>query len=821
MAKKDLSEITPIVEEARDAPAPENSRGARGGRPRPRVRRARQRRPTAPTSGETVVVDLPVLAVRDMVLFPRMQAPLFVGRDVSLRAIDEAMAGERALLVVAQRDGDVEDVSAANLYAVGTEAVILRTLKMPDGTTSVLAQGQRRARVLEYAAGEGRMRARVTPVVERDEKTVQSEALRRATLALFEKCVKLSRTIADEAYVAAINIDELSWLADFIAASLDLPVAKRQEILEILDPEQRLQAVNILLAKELDVLELESKIHSQVQQEVDKSQREYFLREQVKAIQRELGESDPHMREVSELREKIAQSGMPEEVARKAEDEINRLSLMPQASPEVGVIRTYLDWLLAVPWSKRTVDNLDIVQAGKVLEENHYGLPRVKERILEHIAVRKLAEGKMRSPILCFVGPPGVGKTSLGRSIAEALGRKFVRMSLGGIRDEAEIRGHRRTYVGALPGRVIQGMRTAGTVNPVFMMDEVDKVGADFRGDPSAALLEVLDPEQNHSFSDHYLEVPFNLSQVLFITTANVLEPVVPALRDRMEVIELPGYVEEEKLHIARRFLVPKQLSEHGLGADKLAFSEPALRRLVHEYTHEAGVRSLEREIGSVCRKVAKAVAEGRRVPGTITPRSLPRYLGPARFTKVAAEEEDEVGVATGVYWTPAGGDLASVEATLMEGKGNLILTGQLGDVMKESASAALSYTRSRAVRLGIEATFHENTDIHIHLPAGAVPKDGPSAGITMATALISALAKRPVRHDVAMTGEITLRGRVLPVGGIREKVLAAHRAGIKTFVLPRKNKKDLVEIPANVKQELAFVFVENMEEVLAVAMGG
>ena len=808
----DLNNERPPATATREAPARRWRRVARSRRPR-------LRRFQSPPGGEPVL-EIPVLVVRDTVLFPRMQSPLFVGREFSLGAVNAAMAGERTLLVVAQRDREIEDVSPDDVFRVGTEAAVVRALKMPDGTTSVLVQGQRRVRVLEYERLETHLQARVIPLAEHETKNIQSEALRRATLALFEKCVKASRSIPDEAYIAAINIDEIGWLADFIAGALDLPVSTRQEILETLDPEQRLQAVNVLLAKEIDVLELESKIHNQVQQEVDKSQREYFLREQVKAIQRELGESDPHMHEISELREKIEACGMPAEVARKAEEELSRLALMPQASPEVGVIRTYLDWLVSVPWTSQTVDNLDIAAAARVLEENHYGLPKAKERILEYMAVRKLAQGKMRSPVLCFVGAPGVGKTSLGRSIAQALGRKFVRISLGGIRDEAEIRGHRRTYVGALPGRIIQTMRTAGTINPVFMLDEIDKVGADFRGDPSAALLEVLDPEQNHSFSDHYLEVPYNLSQVMFITTANIMDPVVPALRDRMEVIELPGYVEEEKLHIARLFLVPKQRGEHGLAENQLHFSEPALRRLIREYTHEAGVRNLEREIGSVCRKVAKAVADGRRAPRTVTPRALARYLGPPRFSKGVAEEKDEVGVATAVYWTPAGGDLAAVEATLMEGKGRLILTGMLGDVMKESASAALSFTRSRASRLGIPSAFHDSTDIHIHLPAGAVPKDGPSAGITMATALISALTKRPVHREVAMTGEITLRGRVLPVGGIREKVLAAHRGGIKTFVLPKKNEKDLLEIPAHVRQQLRFVFVENMEEVLAVAMG-
>jgi len=641
----------------------------------------------------------------------------------------------------------------------------------------------------------------------------------REVLSSFEKVVQLSRHLGNDAYVAALNIDEPGWLADFITASLELPVAQRQELLEALEPATRLQKVGILLAKQLDIMELESQIHTQVQQQVDKSQREYFLREQMKQIQKELGETDAQARQYNELKEKIEAATMPEVVSTKAMEELERLSQQPPMSPEVGMIRTYLDWLIALPWTKATEDNLDIKRAAIVLDENHYGLPKVKERILEYMAVRKLAAEKLRSPILCFVGPPGVGKTSLGRSIAQALGRKFVRISLGGIRDEAEIRGHRRTYIGSLPGRIIQTMRTASTINPVFMMDEIDKVGLDFRGDPSAALLEVLDPEQNCAFSDHYLDVPYNLSKVLFITTANVTESILPALQDRMEVIELPGYIEEEKLQIARRFLVPKQVAEHGLQPKQLRFVDGALRRIIREYTHEAGVRNLEREIANICRKVAKKVAENGKAPTVVTNEAIPKYLGPQKFFWGTAEEHDEVGVATGVVWTEAGGDTTTIEVTLMEGKGNLLLTGQLGDVMKESAQAALSYTRSRAQQFAIDPKTFEQTDIHIHVPAGAIPKDGPSAGITMATALTSAFTRRPVRRDLAMTGEITLRGRVLPVGGLREKVLAAHRAGIKTFVLPKKNIKDLTEVPADVQRALNFVYVERMDEVLPVAL--
>ena len=565
-------------------------------------------------------------------------------------------------------------------------------------------------------------------------------------------------------------------------------------------------------------MELENQIHNQVQLEVDKNQREYFLREQLKAIQRELGETDPSFRENADLGEKILSSGMPEEVKVKANKELDRLNSTPSMAPEGGVIRTYLDWLVSLPWNNATVEQLDIKEAAIILEEKHYGLEKVKERILEYIAVRKLSEN-MRSPILCFVGPPGVGKTSLGRSIAEALNRKFVRLSLGGVHDEAEIRGHRRTYVGALPGRIIQTMKTASTTNPLFVLDEIDKIGADFRGDPSAALLEVLDPEQNHAFSDHYLEIPYDLSKVIFLTTANVLHPIPAALRDRLEVIELPGYTEEEKMHIARKFLIPKQMQEHGLKSSRIEIDDEALQHIIRDYTFEAGVRNLERELASVMRKVARKVAEGRRTKTKVTAEKLFDYLGSQKHFYELAEEKDEPGVATGVAWTNAGGDLITVEATLMEGHGNLTLTGQLGDVMKESAQAALSYARSRAGQLGVESSFYEKYDIHLHLPAGSIPKDGPSAGITMATALISALTKRATRRDVAMTGEITLRGRVLPIGGVKEKVLAAHRAGIKTFILPKRNVKDLNDVPREIMKELHFVPVERMDDVIAVAL--
>ncbi|HEV2581269.1 MAG TPA: endopeptidase La, partial [Ktedonobacteraceae bacterium] len=674
------------------------------------------------------------MPIRNTVLLPNVVTPLIVGREQSVKAIEDAISKDRTLFVVSQVNDELEDPGPADLYTVGVEGMIDRVLKLPDGSTSVLLHGQQRLRMLGYTRKVPFMRVRAEIVHEETERTLAIEALVRAALVLFEKCVKLSSTLPEEAYITAMNIDQPGWLADFIVSALESPVAVRQSILEAFDVEERLQKTCILLNKELNILELENKIHSQVQQEVDKSQREYFLREQLKAIQRELGETYPTMRENAELREKILSLGMPEEVQARAFKELERLNATPSMAPDGGVIRTYLDWLVSLPWDKATVDRLDIKEAARILEEKHYGLQKVKERILEYIAVRKLSDN-MRSPILCFVGPPGVGKTSLGRSIAEALNRKFVRLSLGGIHDEAEIRGHRRTYVGALPGRIIQTMKNAGTVNPLFVLDEIDKIGADFRGDPSAALLEVLDPEQNHAFSDHYLEVPYNLSKVIFLTTANVLHPVPAALRDRLEVIELPGYTEEEKMHIARQFLIPKQMTEHGLKPSRVEIDDEALQRIIREYTFEAGVRNLEREIASVMRKVARKVAEGRHTKTKVMAEKISDYLGPQKHYYGLAEEQDEPGIATGVAWTSAGGDLMTVEATLLEGRGNLTLTGQLGDVMKESAQAALSYARSRAGQLGVESRFYEKYDIHLHLPAGSIPKDGPSAGITMATA--------------------------------------------------------------------------------------
>ncbi|HUT18275.1 MAG TPA: endopeptidase La, partial [Anaerolineae bacterium] len=674
------------------------------------------------------VHEFPVLPLRDTVIFPHMVAPLFVGRDRSIRSIELALeSADARIVLVTQRDEEIEDPEPPDLYSVGTEVTVARKLRMPDGSINVWVQGQRRVRVVEFTQVDPCLRGMVTPVEETVVTGLSTDALMRAVLALFEKVVQLSHSIPEDAYVAAMNAEKPGDLADLIASLLELDVARRQEILEVADCTERLQRLSIMLASELDVLELESRIHSQVQQEVDKSQREYFLREQMRVIQNELGEGDPHLQEIAALKAQMAEARLPSEVREKAEKELSRLATMPPSSPEVAVIRTYLDWLLELPWENATDDSLDIGKASKILEESHYGLPKAKERILEHIAVHRLAAEKMRNPILCFVGPPGTGKTSLGKAIAESLGRKFVRISLGGIRDEAELRGHRRTYVGALPGRIIQTMRRAGSRNPVFMLDEIDKLGLDFRGDPASALLEVLDPEQNSTFSDHYLEVAFDLSKVMFITTANLLDPIPDALQDRMEVVEFPGYLEDEKVLIANRFLIPRQLEQNGLVA--LDFSEGALQALIREHTHESGVRNLDRQIAQICRKVALRVAEGKPAPRHVVKLGLDRYLGPPRYAFSEKETSDQVGVATGLAWTEAGGDTLSIEVIVMPGKGQLILTGQLGEVMQESAQAALSYTRSRAEGLGIGDIDFDKIDLHVHVPEGAVPKDGPSAG--------------------------------------------------------------------------------------------
>jgi ATP-dependent Lon protease len=768
---------------------------------------------------EDGLIECAVIPLRDTVLFPRMVTPLFVGRERSMYALRMAHDNDETVIVVAQRDPDAPEPELEDLYAWGCEIAIGRMLRMPDGTTSVLAQGRRRVQIVDVTQREPYMRVRARPVYEETTRSPSLEALMRAVLALFEKVVQLNRAMPEDAYVFAMNIDEPGWLADLVASTLDIDLPTRQAVLETLDPAARLQKITAALAKELDVLELEDRIHHQVQREVDHSQREYYLREQLKAIQSELGESDLQTQEINELRTKVAARGFPDEIRARAEKELERLAAMPPMAPEVGIIRTYVDWLLDLPWREVTEDNLDVQHAAKVLDAQHYGLPKAKDRILEFISVKRLAPDKMRSPILCFVGPPGTGKTSLGKSIAAALGRKFVRVSLGGVRDEAEIRGHRRTYIGALPGRILQTMRRAGAANPLFMLDEIDKLGMDFRGDPSSALLEVLDPEQNYAFSDHYLDVPYDLSKVLFVTTANYLDPVPPALRDRLEVIECPGYIEEEKIHIARQFLIPRQLEANGLSGAHVSFDDGALQAMIREYTYEAGVRNLEREIANVCRKLARRVAEGRTYRHRVTAGVLHTYLGPPQFSFSRVGEADEIGVANGLAWTEGGGDTLAVEVTLMDGKGSVMLTGQLGEIMQESAQAALSYTRSHALELGIAPRAFDKTDVHVHVPEGAIPKDGPSAGITIATALISAFTRRPVRRQVAMTGEITLRGRVLPIGGVREKVLAAHRAGMTAVVLPRKNEKDLVEIPRKAQRDLKLVLVDRMEDVLTEAL--
>ncbi len=762
-----------------------------------------------------------VLPLHDLVVYSQMVTPLYVSRQPSLLALETAVKEDWPLVVVAQQPGAeaTEYPGSEKLYRIGAEVSIIRTIHLPDGTTSAIAQGLERTRILEFTQEEPYLIALVEPVKETTETSPLVEALTRAVLTMFEKVVHLNQSLPDEAYIYAMNVEGAGPLADLIAQMINLDVEQRQDILETFDAVERLQKISAHLARELDVLELENQIQTRVQQEVDRSQREYFLREQLRAIQNELGETDAFTRDVTQLKESVAQAELPDEVREKVEQEMGRLSTMSPMSPEVGIIRAYLDWLLNLPWTKTTEDNLDLKHAEKVLRSRHYGLPKAKERILEYISVRKLAPDKSRSTILCFVGPPGTGKTSLGRSIAEALGRKFIRVSLGGIRDEAEIRGHRRTYIGALPGRIIQTLRRGGTANPVFMLDEVDKLGMDFLGDPSSALLEVLDPEQNNTFSDHYLEIPYDLSQVFFIATANILYTIPPALQDRMEVIEFPGYTEEEKVEIARRFLIPRQIELNGLTKHPPRFPERTLHTLIGEYTYEAGVRNLEREIGGLCRKAARRLGEEKRPLATITPKMVEKYVGPPRYLHEGLEKRDVVGVAMGVAWTPNGGDLLPVEVALMPGKGNLTLTGQLGEIMQESAQAALTYLRSQAQAWNIEVEIFEKTDIHIHFPEGAIPKDGPSGGVTIATALFSAFTEYPVRRDVVMTGEITLRGRVLQVGGLKEKLLAAHRAGVKTVILPQRNQQDLREVPKNIVRSLDVVFVEEMGQVLEIAL--
>jgi ATP-dependent Lon protease len=770
---------------------------------------------------EKIVVppELPILPLRGTVLYPDLILPIMVGRKRSVKLIDDAMDSNRIIGIVTQKRSEIEDPKESDLYSVGVAALILRMIRELDGSQRVIVQGVSRIRVREYTQRDPYFKARTDTLEEGFATGVEIEALMMNLKNLFQRAVELAPYLTSELGSMVSNIKSPPILADLIASNLNVSTPEKQSILETIDVRERLTKVHLILNKEVQVLELGNKIQSQVKEDMDRTQREYYLREQLKAIKKELGELDDHSSEIKELRERIKKAKMPPEVVTAAEKELDRLSKIPPASAEYTVARTYLDWLVELPWSTATEDNLEIQNAQKTLDEDHYDLEKVKKRILEYLAVRKL-KSDMKGPILCFVGPPGVGKTSLGKSIARAMGRKFMRISLGGVRDEAEIRGHRRTYVGALPGRIIQGVKKAGSNNPVFMLDEVDKIGMDFRGDPSSALLEVLDPEQNFSFSDHYIDLPFDLSKVMFITTANVLDTIPPPLRDRMETLELPGYSEEQKMMIAKEFLIPKQITEHGLTSEHIEFRDEALQVIISSYTREAGVRNLEREIAAICRGVAKDVASGNNHEKvTIDREILHKFLGPVKFFPEVAERTSEPGVATGLAWTPTGGDIIFVEATKMRGEKGLTLTGQLGDVMKESAQAALAYVRSKAKDLGIEEDFFGKHDIHIHVPAGAIPKDGPSAGITMFIALTSLLTNKPVRNDVAMTGEITLRGLVLPVGGIKEKVLAGMRAGIRTIILPQKNEKDLEEIPEHIRNQMNFKFIQKMDEAIELAL--
>lgn len=768
---------------------------------------------------EDSLITCPVLPLHDLVVFPHMVSPIFLSQTASLAAVEEAQLRNQTVIALTLLDPDTEDPGDKDFYSIGVEMAVGRLLNMPDNSSSALVQGRRRVEIVEIIKDKPFLMGVARTINETTEVDRHTEATMRSVLEMFQKCVELDRSLPEEAYLYALNIEEPGWLADMIITAVAPPLAARQELLAALDPLDRLNELMNLLANEADVLELEDEIHTRARSEVDRTQREFYLREQMKAIQTELGEGDLWSREMLELQTRVESAELPEEVQIRALKEVTRLSQMPPMSPEVGIIRTYIEWILDLPWIEITEDNLDVRNAEGVLESQHYGLPRAKERILEYIAVRSLKPKRSRQPILCFVGPPGTGKTSLGRSIAESLDRKFVRLSLGGVRDEAEIRGHRRTYIGALPGRIIQTMKRAGSINPLFMLDEVDKLGQDFRGDPSSALLEVLDPEQNFSFSDHYLELPFDLSKVMFITTANTSASIPPALLDRMEVIEFPGYIEEEKIEIAKRFLIPRQAEESGIDASEVRLTEHTLRRIIREFTYEAGVRNLEREIGRVYRKIARLKAEKKRYPKTINAPEVERFLGPPQFFDLEAERQDEVGVATAVAWTENGGEIMPVEVLLVDGKGNLQITGQIGNVMQESAQAAFSYLKSRARILNVDPERFEQVDIHIHVPEGAIPKDGPSAGITICTALVSGFTRRAVSREVGMTGEITLRGRILPVGGVREKILAAHRAGMKTVIIPQRNKKDLVELPKRAKRDLDIKFVDHMDEVLEIAL--
>ncbi|QWR76778.1 endopeptidase La [Candidatus Magnetomonas plexicatena] len=763
---------------------------------------------------------LPVLPVRDIVVFPYMIIPLFVGREKSISSIDSSLSTNRMIMLLTQKDLNTENPSIDELYHTGTVGLIMRMLKLPDGRVKILVQGITKARCFNIHEKDNIFVAHIQKIEERkpDVLSLEVEALIRSVKEQIEKALSLGKTILPDIMIVIENLDDPGRLADLVASNIGLKTEQAQHILEIEDQVVRLKRVSEVLNREIELLIVQQKIQTEARGEIDKTQREYFLREQLKAIQKELGDIDEKMEEIREFKKKIEEAKMPDKVQKEAEKQLKRLEKMHPDSAEAATVRTYLDWLVELPWSKSTKDNLNIKTARKVLNEDHYDLEKIKDRILEHLSVKKL-NPKMKGPILCFIGPPGVGKTSLGKSIARALGKEFVRMSLGGVRDEAEIRGHRRTYVGALPGRIIQGIKQAGTNNPVFMLDEVDKIGTDFRGDPSSALLEVLDPEQNNSFVDHYIAVAFDLTKVMFITTGNIADTIPGPLKDRMEIISLSGYTAEEKVGIAKNYLIPKQYQEHGLTKGVLRISSAALNLLITQYTREAGVRNLERTIAKLCRKVAKHIAEGKRRKFLITNSSLTKYLGAPRFLPEEEMKKDEVGVATGLAWTESGGDIIYVEATTMKGKGTLTITGQLGEVMKESAHAALSYVRSRAKELGINEDLFSEKDIHIHVPAGAIPKDGPSAGITITTAVASALIGIPIHKGIAMTGEVTLRGTVLPIGGLKEKTLAAKRHGIRKIIIPNRNQKDLDDIPKYIRKDMEFVLCETMDYVLEVAL--
>ncbi len=769
--------------------------------------------------GNHIKNSLPLVPLRDIVVFPHMVVPLLVGRQRSIRALEEANEKDKAILLCAQKSVKVEDPTADDIHHIGTVAQIIQSLKLPDGSYKLLVEGLYRVKIKKFLPVKEYLRVEVEYISTDVEKTVEVEALMRSLINQFEEYAKLNTRVPTDAFATIVNIDNPDQLADAVASYLGLRVSERQSILEIVNPVERIKRLTQVLNSEIGILQVEKKITSSVRKQIEKAQKEYFLQEQLKAIEKELGQKDEHKSEIDELKDKIKQAKMTKEAEEVALRELDKLARMYPASPEATVSRNYIDWLVALPWSIKTEDNLDIKNAENILNEDHYGLEKPKERILEYLAVRKLVKS-MKGQILCFVGPPGVGKTSLAKSVARALGRNFVRVSLGGVRDEAEVRGHRRTYIGSLPGRIIQSIRKAKSKNPVFLMDEVDKMAMDFRGDPAAALLEVLDPEQNSTFSDHYLEVEFDLADVMFITTANFQDNIPLPLQDRMEIIKLPGYTEYEKLKIARGFLMPKQIKANGLKEENITFSDEAISKIIRRYTREAGVRSLEREIARACRKIAKEVVErGKDFKLKVTAAGVQKYLGALQFNEPKIEEENEVGVATGLAWTEAGGDIISIESTLMSGKGKLTLTGKLGEVMQESAQAALSFIRSRASEFGIDDNFYKKIDIHIHIPEGAIPKDWPSAGIMMATALVSSLTKTPVKKDVAMTGEITLRGKVLAVGGLKSKILAAHRVGIKTVIIPKENEKDLTEIPKNILREIKIIMVENMDKVLEIAL--